>query len=313
MGIGTWVVSMITWDLYKDYRTENRLSQSEIHKEQMGNLSHKLYKIQKDAPQKYLMVDLENHYEYLKNVSDYTFNQYEVKSELFENYTFNDEIEEQISYYQLDHDSEYFFDILKRELSYGWEPPINFWTILSNVFSFENYQRSPISEDYSLRSFKADFFKTDGISAVEYVNEETTERYLANYFSQNIRSKEFIINFWEAHKDNIKAFMPSIRMKYGETLNQRIKDLLLIYDECVMKSPYKDLFKEYNYDDEALVSELDFFLEDITLSAIDTVKYGYVNDQERKLELFGFWDRRYTEENMKTIVEILKEIQKTSK
>ncbi|AXT52671.1 hypothetical protein D1818_18205 [Aquimarina sp. BL5] len=308
MVLGTYVVSAITWKLYEDYSEEEVLSEEDA-KKQILVAKQKLEDFQKGSAEKELIVDIKNHYKYLENTSSYTLNQYRTRSELFEDYTFKDEIEEELYNYDMDYNSEYFFNISKEKLSDGLPPPIPFWVILYNIYGYSVYEGEDSGEDYDLMEFKNNFFKPEGISTEAYIQEEVITKSLVNYLSQEIRSTGFIENFWEAHKDRVIEFMPSVHMKYDETIKQRIEDLLVIYNQGVLKTPYKSLFKEYNYDDQEFVDEVNLILEDINLSKIDTVKHYYVEDVDRKMELFGFWDRRYTEGNLEVVLKILKEIQ----
>ncbi|MFD2562792.1 hypothetical protein [Aquimarina rubra] len=310
MVLGTYIVTAITWDLYEDYLEEEVFTEQDANKQILAN-KQKLEIFRKESTEKQLYIDIKNHYEYLKNTSEYILQQHTTKSELFESYTFRNEIEEEAYDDGMDYDSEYFFNTSVEKLSDGIPPPIPFWVILQNIYTYSDLEieEDILYDDYDLAEFKRNFFKPESVSVDTFIKEKVATKHLMEYLSQDIRSVDFIDNFWKSHKNRIMKFMPSIEMKYGETPEQRIKDLLKIFNQGVLKTPYKSLFKEYNYDDKELVDEIKPILEDINLSEIDTVKYYYVNEMERKIELYGFWDRRYTEGNLEVVLKILNEIQ----
>lgn len=105
------------------------------------------------------------------------------------------------------------------------------------------------------------------------------------------RTPESVSYFWDQNKDYFYTFFSNTR--YEKLCKELIDDLILVYEEIVNTPLHQEFYTKYDVKDEEF---LDFPSKKFT----------------RKFEYswpFSFWDRRFTEQNDKEIIGILKEIQ----
>ena len=186
-------------------------------------------------------------------------------------------------------------------LSYAWYSPydhiVTFQTIYGEYDDDGNLveQLPNINEEieHSIDKGKV----KEGITSV------VNKRFLYRWLGNMSRDNTFIKEFWEEHKREVFTVVSHSLFTEHWQGKECISNLLLSYQKIREVSNFKQVFDDYNLDDEGLInSQLMMQLKALEFQPTSDKRFS------NPLYLYGFWDRRFEEGNSEIIKKILVEI-----
>ncbi|MHA7058808.1 hypothetical protein ACWGOQ_0016405 [Aquimarina sp. M1] len=125
----------------------------------------------------------------------------------------------------------------------------------------------------------------------KYIEEEGNTAYIQRKIKSTIRSKNNIENFWTKNKAFIYTFFS--KSKYDELCKPVVDDLIDIHDKITKELGYRAFYAKYDEQDSTFIN----------FHSKKFPETYYISWP------FGFWDRRFGENNDETVYKVLKEIQ----
>ncbi|MFV0541623.1 MAG: hypothetical protein ACK5MZ_10395 [Aestuariibaculum sp.] len=169
--------------------------------------------------------------------------------------------------------------------------------VLNNIFNYDKTTDRFLSENYhavgnlNLNEYPNTDVTNNSIDYVESIG--ISEFWQRKLFHPENRDTETILQNWNKSKAYIFTFLS--KSKYDQLCKEVVNDLITIKEEINRQPDYKEFYNTYNVSDSLF----------LTYPSVDYV-YSFKTSQTW---LFGFWDRRYHENNDETVFDILKEIQ----